>query len=234
MKYCIFLKSIFVITFSFTTILPTAQAGLITSLLGNDAPLLFTDGDTPGVLDVNTEASGNPPPFDAGIGIDSNTGPDFAATWTHSFGAITDTILSATYSIGIIDHDSASAGSQLLSFELGGTSFHATLNGLFEGSGGSNNEYNVYSFVIPSTFFASLATGNISADLQLQGSIVNPGALPFLPSQTFEYNGARLLHSKIEIETEDSGGGTTVPEPSTVFLFLVSSILLASRNYFAK
>lgn len=233
MKNC-FLKSIFVIVFSFTIMLPTAQATLITSLLGNDAPTLFGDGDTPGVLDVNTEASGNPAPFDFGIGIDSDVGPNFSATWTHAFGTITDTILSATYSIGIIDHDSASAGSQLLSFDLGGTSFQATLDALFEGSGGLNNEYNVYSFTIPSTFYATLATGSVLADLQLQGSVESPGFLPIFPSVTHQFNGARLLHSKIVIETQASGGGTTIPEPNTIFLFLGGSILLAIRNYFAK
>ena len=79
-----------------------AHAATITTTLGNDTPG-FNDGDTPPLVpDILNAQSGQPAPFDVGIGHEL-FGPDFSASWTFNYGALLDPIQSADITIGILD-----------------------------------------------------------------------------------------------------------------------------------
>lgn len=222
-----FLKSTLATVFSIAILLPTAQATLITSTLGT-FPTGLTNGQILTIVDLIGK-----PDFGAG-GNGSDPISNFDRSWTHSFGPISGTIQSASITLGIYDHDSAHIDSQLATFMLDGTDFTTGLNTLFESSGGTNNEYNVYSISLPTTFFTSLLDGSMNSNLALKGPVASPGLLPTFPDVIQNFNGAKLIFSKLEIDFQTSGGNTPVPEPNTIFLFLVGLILIAIRNYFVK
>ena len=227
-----FIKHISAAILGLALVAPSSNAALITSTLGSDPSASgFVDGQILTIFDL----LGLPTPMT----YDTNTnGSDpienYDSTWTHSFGAITDTILSAQLTIGIYDHDSASAGNQLGAFGLDGTDFTATLDGLFEGSGGANNEYNVYSIALGAGFFAQLVDGTLAAALALSGPVESPGLLPTFPNQIDAFNGAQLIFSSLSITTQDAGnpgGPDPIPEPGALSLLLAGlGILLAKRK----
>ncbi len=126
-----------------------------------------------------------------------DSSPKSASLWTHAYGAIADTITSASIQIGIAQHESASPGSQLALFDLEGNDLTATLDALFEGFGGALNEYNVYSFALPGSTFASLLDGTAMFTLTLQGPVEKPGLLPSFPPQIQPNNGANLIFSTL-------------------------------------
>ncbi len=204
-----------------------ATAAVIISDLGNTTSGL-SDGDKPTVPALATVQSGQPAPFDTGYGNDILDDSNFMQSWMHSYGPIVDSILSATITIGIADHDSAASGSQLALFTLDGNPFTAALDALFEAGGGSEDtEYNVYSLVLPGSLFADLADGTITAQLDLdEPGLVTPlfplpGPNPAVDSTS---NGAFLIFSTLEIET----GVTPVPEPGTLSLMTTFGILLGA------
>lgn len=219
--------------FGLALIAPSSNATIITSTLGSDPGTSgFADGQ---ILSVFPDLIGLP----TLMAYDTNTnGSDpienYDSTWTHSFGAITDTIVSATLTLGIYDHDSASAGSQLGAFGLDGTDFTAALDGLFEGSGGANNEYNVYSIALGAGFLGQLLDGTLSAALALSGTVESPGLLPTFPDQIDSFNGAQLIFSSLTIETRDASqppGPDPIPEPGALSLLLAGlGILIARRK----
>ncbi len=225
-----FIKYLSSAIFGLALIAPTANSAVITSTLGSDPTASgFVDGQSLAIFDL----LGLPTPMSYDTNMNgSDPISNYDSTWTHSYGAITDTILSAQFTIGIYDHDSASAGSQLGAFGLDSTDFTATLDGLFEGSGGANNEYNVYSINLGAGFFSQLSDGTLAAALTLSGTVESPGLLPTFPNVINDFNGAQLIFSTLSITTQDAGvPPVPTPEPGILALFIAGlGILLARRK----
>lgn len=193
-----------------------AVAAVVVQTLGNASPG-FGSGSVPDFIpDILAAQSGQPVPFDAGRGSDAFE--NGTAGWTFTYGAIGSVITAASITIGIADHDSQAAGSQLASFAQGSSDLTSDLNSLFEGSGGADGEYDVYALSLPSSTFADLADGSASFALALQG----PGlqtCLPIICSgvEATDFNGFFLIYSRLEITSRDQPPGE-VPEPSTLAL----------------
>ena len=190
-----------------------AEAATTMTTLGNDTPG-FNDGDTPALFpDILNAQNGQPAPFDAGIGNEL-FGPDFSASWTFNYAPIGDPIISASITVGIFDHDSAASGDQVASFTVESETLTGSMNTAFEGHGGGDAEYNVYTVTIPASGFLDLADGVAAAALGLQG----PGlqtALPIFGGGVSEtnFNGAHLIFSTLTVETG------VVPVPAALPLF---------------
>jgi hypothetical protein len=203
-----------------------ASSAVIVSNLGNTASGL-SDGDKPIVPVLGAIQAGQPAPFDTGYGTDGLFGGNFMQGWTHNYAPIVDSVLSATITIGIADHDSAASGSQVDMFTLDGNPLTAALDALFEAGGGDDLEYNVYSLALPGSFFAALEDGTVAVQLNLGGpGLVQtlfplPGPNP--PTET-STNGAFLIFSSLEIET----GVLPVPEPGTFLLLATVGALLGA------
>lgn len=199
----------------------SAQAGVITSNLGNTASGLV-DGNTyalvPTLLAVQ---AGQPAPFDAGKGNELFS--NLNETWTHNFGAIADTILSATISFGIVDHDSAATGNQVALFSVDSADLTGALNTAANAAGeGADGQYDIYTFNL--TNFADLADGLANIALTLTGPGLQTALIGGGVSES-SFNGAHLIFSTLTINTEDSG---QVPEPSTL---AVSMLGLAAMGW---
>jgi hypothetical protein len=204
-----------------------SRAAMIMDVLGNNNPG-FSDGDVVSLADIQNAQAGQPAPFDAPIGQEIN-GPDFSASWTHTYVLISDPIISATLQIGIHDSEGGSVGDdgvgntvtladeQLDFYDVDGTSVRAELIGAgFEDGGqGENNQYEEYAIVLPASLFADLADGSALISLGLKGPVASPGLLPIFPDQIQNFNGAALIFSKLTINTQPSA---VIPEPSTVLL----------------
>jgi hypothetical protein len=193
----------------------SASAAMIDITLGTQD---YADGAIVFPFTFDTDGAGEPAPFDAFNGSDVAPGPDFSASWTYSYVVPPlDVILSASIEFGIVDHDSAHPGSQLLSFGVDGNDLTSALDALFEAPGeGANNQYDVYSLAIPAAAFAALADGGATFSLMLQGP--TPGFFGDLPN-----NGAGLDFARLRIETQ-SGGGGPVPEPATALSILFGAL----------
>ncbi|MCB1909714.1 MAG: PEP-CTERM sorting domain-containing protein [Rhodocyclaceae bacterium] len=208
-------------------------AAVQTISLGNTNPG-FPSGSTPAAPTVGAAQGGQPSPFDTSYGSDIlGFIGDFSQTWTHSFAAIVDTIVSATLTIGIYDHDSAASGSQLANFTIDGVSFTTELDTLFEAGGGSGEgEYNEYTVTLGAADFANLADGSVTIALALQG----PGLVFDLFQNAItetSNNGASLLFSSLVIETQEvtpPPPPPTVPEPGSLALLGAGLAALAARH----
>ena len=195
-------SQVFAVTLSST--LGNGASGLVDGAIYNDL-----------LADIQPVQAGQPAPFDAGYGNEL-FGPSFSGSWTNDLGVgpIIDPITSGTIEIGIYQHDSASPGSQLAAFGFDGFDLTSNLDGLFEASGGSVNEYNVYSVVLPALSLAELNDGLAIFSLTLQGpggeqcDIFNPTNCSF-PAN----NGAHLIYATLTVDT------TPVPVPAAVWLF---------------
>ena len=195
----------------------TAAAGIITSSLGNTASG-FADGSTQAAFLVGGAQGGQPAPFDTGYGTDGLFGGNFSQTWTHSYSAIADPILSAMITIGIYDHDSIATGSQLAYFGHGTSDLTTGMDTLFEAGGGSADAtYNEYSLAL--TDFADLADGSVDFFLDLMGPGLVPRAV-FLGGgfEETSTNGANLIFATLTIVTEDQQPPQPVPEPGGLAL----------------
>jgi hypothetical protein len=184
--------------------------------LGNDAPG-FADGSFPDLVpDVLAATAGSPSPFDGGIGADPFE--NFSASWSFSYAAVAQPIGAASLTLGILDHDSASPGSQIASFAVGGIDLTALLNAAFESRGGASGEYNVYTIALPNSAFPALAGGSPTFSLALQGPVLTPPLFGGDPVQE-DFNGATLIFSSLSI--------TPVPEPSAAALLAAGILAVA-------
>ena len=212
--------------------LQAAAAATFTGSIGNTASGL-SDGDIPTGEQIGIIIAGQAAPFfDQSCGADVLANPgNCSAIWSLSVvGAITDPILSASLTLGIVDHDSDADGSQLGSFTVDGNSLTGALDAEFEGAGGFDGMYNVYTIDLAG-FFADLADGSALISLALAGpglqtctfDLICPGA-PVVSDTPF--NGANLIFSTLTIETLDSTI-PPVPLPAAVWLFGTALIGLA-------
>lgn len=168
-------------------------------------PADFTNGSIiVGVAGFNGPSAGEPAPFNAFRGSDLVNNDPFTASWTFTYGALSS-VASSSITLGIFDHDSQAPGSQVASFFVDGNDLTGLLDAAFEGSGGAQNEYNVYTIALPNSAFASLQDGSTTFSLTLQG----PGLPSGLPG-----NGAGLDFSTLRIDA----GAAEVPEPSSLLL----------------
>jgi hypothetical protein len=212
--------------------LQAAAAATFTGSIGNTASGL-SDGDIPTGEQIGIIIAGQAAPFfDQSCGADVLANPgNCSAIWSLSVvGVFTDPILSASLTLGIVDHDSDADGSQLGSFTVDGNSLTGALDAEFEGAGGFDGMYNVYTIDLAG-FFADLADGSALISLALAGPglqtctfvLICPGA-PVVSDTAF--NGANLIFSSLTIETLD----TTIPAvplPAAVWLFGTALIGLA-------
>jgi hypothetical protein len=205
-----------------------SHAGLITVTLGNDAPG-FADGTVPSVPQIGLAQAGQPAPFDQGYGH-SLFGPHFSGDWMFNYAAITETILSATITIGIADHDSQASGDQVTSYIVDGNDMTLGLNTAFESIGGSDQEYNIYTLAFNGSSFAGLADGTAAASLGLKG----PGLITTIGGaiEEISFNPAFLIFSTLEIVYKDANTPPTsqIPEPSTLILFSLGLLIIGRRK----
>jgi PEP-CTERM motif len=206
-----------------------AFADQISTTIGN--PGNFVAGQVVGVSTFNSTVAGQPAPFNAFIGSNA-TGPNFSASWTFSYTLpVSSTITGATLTIGILDSPwQGRAGNstppntnQVASFTLDGTvSLAGLLNTEINSVGTGINKYEVDTISIPGADLSALASGSATFALALQG----PGNGVLGPTS---FLGAGLDFSTLDITvTPSSGGGSPVPEPSTLTLLAAGLIGLRS------
>jgi hypothetical protein len=213
--------------------LQPAAAAIMTSSLGNTASG-FGDGSTPAAFLVGGAQAGQPSPFDTGYGTDGLFGGNFAQTWSHTYAAIANPILSASITIGIYDHDSAASGSQLSLFDIDGTDYTTNLDSLFETAGdGADLMYNEYTLSLGAGTFAALADGTALITLNLMGpGLVTPlfplpGPNP--PTETTS-NGANLIFSTLNIEYQDAPSAVPIPAALPLFASALFAIGVFRRR----
>jgi len=211
-----------------------ASATIISQDLGNIGSG-FVDGQTVGFFpDVFFAQQGQQAPFGSVSGHEYLQ--NFQAFWQFNFGAITSSITSASLSFGIWDHDSSATGDQVASFLLDGSDFTSTLNGLFNGKGGTDEEYNIYTVDLMS--ISNLLTDgilNVALDLQGSGLVTEFGT--GIVSNTF-FNGAGLIFSSLAIEYSDvaapspnpNPNATAVSEPPAMALLALGLLMFVRRK----
>jgi len=178
----------------------------------------FTNGSTPTPFDFLAAGSGEPVPFN-GVSSGADNATNFSASWTFASYGAQPTILGASLTLGIQDHESAAPGNQVASFTLNGFDLTSAMNTLFEASGGARSEYNVYTLTLPNSVFATLGTGTALFSLALQG----PGlGLDFGQGSNTLFNGAALDFSTLRITTTAQPPTNNVPEPATAALLSVA------------
>lgn len=197
------------------SLLASNTASAIVVTLGDQD---FSDGDfIANSLDFNAASAGEVAPFDAFMGNDFGTAADaFSASWTFSYASAQYTTGSLT--LGIYDHDSGARGPQVGSFTIDGFDLTSELNMLFDGHGGTQQEYNVYSLDLPTLAMASFADGSATVSLSLIGPSLGGG--PGTTSLEFfgGGNGAGLDFSTLNL--------VAVPEPGALLLMLTGLGLL--------
>src|SRR5262245_50931804 len=149
----------------------SSEAAIVTGLLGDQD---LTNGTFHVSGDLTSTNAGDPPIFNSNCGSDASL--NCHLTWTLSYGALSgQTVTGATLTLGIWDHDSAVAGSQLALYTLNGVNLTSLLDAQFESFGGGDgkfctgpsgpntvfcSEYNVYTITISDAgALASLAGG---------------------------------------------------------------------------
>jgi PEP-CTERM motif len=178
----------------------------------------FTDGQALTTSQFTSAVASQPAPFNGFNGSGDAAGPNFEASWSMSFSPPAQ-IGEVSLTFGIYDHDSAASGNQVSLFTAAGADLTAALNAAFEAHGGGNREYNLYTLTLPSSTFATLASGSASFRLTLNG----PGS-GVLGSTAF--NGAGLDFATLTLTPQ------TIPEPGSVALFCagVAALWFCSRR----
>lgn len=199
--------------------LQAATAATVTTSLGNTTPG-FNDGNTPTIIQLIAAQGLQPAPFEAGKG--NELFANLSETWTFNYAAIADTILSASLTLGIADHDSAASGNQVALYELDGNNLTAALNSEFEATGGADGEYNIYSINLGPGIFADLTDGLAIIGLDLTGPGLQTALFGGAVSETAA-NGAHLIFSTLTIETGDI---SVIPIPAAAPLFASAIALM--------
>lgn len=194
-------------------------ASALTVTLGNQ---FFQPGDRPNGTALSASFSGEPAPFNAFIGDDTGVNTNLNASWTFNYSAISG-ITSASLLLGILDADSAAAGNQVASFTLNGLDLTGLINSAFEANPVGSNVYAIYTIELPSTTFATLATGTANFSLALQG----PG-LAVLGDTPL--NGAALDFSTLNLSNQVTPPPQNVPAPAAAALLLTALPWLVRRN----
>lgn len=190
-------------------------AGLDAALAQVDATMgtaHFFDGQKLGTGTFIAAVAGQPAPFNQFIGSDA-AGPNFDAKWTMTYAAPGAAISSASLTLGIYDADSAGNSSALRLFSINGIDATAALQRALAGHGGANDEYDIYTVLLPSSTFAALASGQAAFEVALQGnglSVLGPT----------DFNGAGIDFAKLSI---------AVPEPAEAALAVEGAALLWLR-----
>jgi len=174
-----------------------APAGALTVTLGEQD---FADGGEPGFAAYQAASAGEPAPFDDFIGSDGSA--DFSASF--SFNYAPAAYATAALTFGIIDHDSQAPGDEVASFLADGVDLTAALNAAFNGAGGGNGEYNIYTLDL-AALLPQLADGAVTFALTLQIANVAEQSV----------NGAGLDFAQLYLSEP---GGTAVSEPGTFAL----------------
>ncbi|UPW18652.1 PEP-CTERM sorting domain-containing protein [Agarivorans sp. TSD2052] len=219
--------------FSLSMFSPIANAGVIDITLGNGSSGLVDDGIYSFAPTIFPIQSGQPAPFNEIFGHEILTNPA-NTSWSFNYSAIVDTIVSATFSFGIWDIDSASSGSQLDAFSLDGNNLTSELDTLFEAGGGSVDlQYDVYSFSLDNSFFADLSDGVFTANLDIGGSGLLTNGITGAISESAN-NNYGLIYSNLIINTEETSPPppNQVPEPSSIFLFIAA--MLGLKRHISK
>jgi len=211
---------------------PIANAGIISITLGNGASGLVDGGiyDACDIACAGGAQDGQTAPFNGVIGHDSPLGgpePE-NVNWLFDYAAITDTIVSATFSFGIWGHDSAASGDQVDAFALDGIDLTTDLNTRFEASSDAWHEYRIYTWNLDNSLFTNLADGLFAVDLDIGGrgltrqAVIENGELVGWNLAESTQNAYFLIHSKLTIETEDFNDPgpdpQPVPEPGSLVL----------------
>ena len=200
----------------------SANAAVITSTAGNGAHGLTDGAVTALVPDVLNAQAGQAAPFDTGYGNELFGNAPLLNWAFPGLPIITDTILSATITIGVFDVDTAASGSQLDQFIVDGVDQTAAMDGLFEAANSGDNVYNEFTLSLGAGFFASLADGSFTAGLDVGGSGLQTALIGGGVSETAQ-NGFHLIFAQLEITTQDSSTPpNNIPEPSTLLLFAMS------------
>ena len=175
----------------------------------------FTDGQLITGDEYSAAVAGQPAPFDDFIG--SDLAENFSASFSFNFGP--QAISAATFTLGIYDADSAADGDQVGAFSINGIDQTALLNAAFNGHGGTQREYNVFTITLPSTVLVTLAGGQANVSL----SLVEPGlgGGPGNGSLITLFNGAGLDFSTLTYTPTITAA---VPEPSSLALVTLAGI----------
>lgn len=201
-----------------------ATASVIVTLGERD----FNDGDSSLSSVYNPAQVGEPAPFDDFIGRDQDLtdtilAENFSATWTFTYTPAT--VTSATLTIDLYDHDSASPGSQVGGFFLDFINLTDLLHCVLEARGGGNAEYNIYVVTLPSTTFATLEDGVATFTLRLQGPTLGGSTgTTVLPK-----NGAGLDFATLTLNG-DTAEPVPVPEPGSLALLAGALIGLGAAS----
>lgn len=184
----------------------TASGALVT--LGEQD---YSDGDfIANTLEFNSTAAGEAAPFDMFRGFDGASGGTFSASWTFDFEP--GTFGAAALTLGIFDHDSAASGDQVALFTIDGLDLTADMSALFEGSGGTQLEYNVYTLNLSPLALAQLSDGSATVSLSLASPSLGGGPGTTGLELFFPNNGAGLDFSTLSL------AAAAVPEPATLGL----------------
>ncbi len=161
----------------------------------------------------NNAAAGEPAPFDHSYGNDFSTA--MSVSWQVSYA--TDLYTGATFTLGILDHDSQASGSQLASFAIDGHDLTALRDARFESAGGRQGENNIYSITLPGAVLADLADGNATFQLTLKA----PGLIgTTLEPEESSGNAAGLDFARLTL---------VVPEPGVAVLTSLGGVALFRR-----
>ena len=175
----------------------------------------FINGSFPdGVSGFNGPSAGEPVPFDQFRGGDFSI--PFSESWTFNYPALT--VTSATLTLGIFDHDSRAPGSQINSFTVDAVDITSVLDTQFESSGGTQNEYNVYTVNLPASTFSALSDGTATFTLTLKGPGLEDSAGSTV--NTTISNGAGLDFAMLSV----------IPEPATLILLGLGGVALLRKR----